>query len=155
MPTRVAAEGQVEDDYPSVLLAGEVLARGQGNFMRQLTGAWEGSSSKRCCRCTNCPRRNGHSRTEARTFTQAVASRGLVWRRRDAAAAHPAGCERRVGWANPSPLRWAECRRGAVQVVVVVVKHCCAQSSASGSSQARHEPWEGGECREASGRVSA
>ena len=99
MPTRVVAEGQVEDDYPGVLLAGEVLARGQGNFMRQLTGAWEGSSSKRCCRCTNCPRRNGHNRTEARTFAQAVASRGLVWRRRDAAAAHPAGCERRVGWA--------------------------------------------------------
>ena len=103
MPTRVVAAGQVEDDYPGVLLAGEVLARGQRNFMRQLTGAWEEGSSKRCCRCTNCPRWNGHSRMETRTFAQAaVASRGLVWRRRDAAAAHPAGCERRVGWANPS-----------------------------------------------------
>ena len=45
---------------------------------------------------------------EARTFAQAVASRGLVWRRRDAAAAHPAGCERRVGWANPSLERAEE-----------------------------------------------
>ena len=95
MPTRVVAEGQVEDDYPGVLLAGEVLARGQGNFMRQLTGRGKKVRARDVAAAQIA--QGGMVTVEWRPVP-----RGLVWRRRDAAAAHPAGCERRVGWANPS-----------------------------------------------------